>query len=73
MVMRLGGKRNTAKQAYAPECVEGEFSEVHTTILHGLPLWERRMAYFPALELIAKHKIWQQRINIHSGETQKPS
>ena len=29
-------------------------------ILHSLPLWERRMAYFPALELIAKHKIWEQ-------------
>jgi hypothetical protein len=26
-------------------------------ILHSLPLWERRMAYFFALELIAKHKI----------------
>jgi hypothetical protein len=26
-------------------------------MLHNLPLWERRMAYFPALELIAKHKI----------------
>ena len=29
-----------------------------STILHSLPLWERRMAYFPALEIIAKHKIW---------------
>jgi hypothetical protein len=30
------------------------------------------MAYFPALELIAKHKIWEERINIHCGERQKP-
>jgi hypothetical protein len=30
-----------------------------STILHSLPPWERRMAYFPALELIAKHKIWE--------------
>jgi hypothetical protein len=29
-------------------------------MLHGMPLWERRMAYFPALELIAQHKIWEQ-------------
>jgi hypothetical protein len=29
-------------------------------ILHRLPLWERRIAYFTALELIAKHKIWEQ-------------
>jgi hypothetical protein len=31
-----------------------------STILHSLPLWERRMAYFPALELIAKHKTREQ-------------
>jgi hypothetical protein len=31
-----------------------------STILHGLPLCERRMAYFPALELVAKHKILEQ-------------
>ena len=31
-----------------------------STILHGLPLWERRMAYFPALELVAKHKLLEQ-------------
>ena len=30
-----------------------------STIPHSLPPWERRMAYFPALELIAKHKIWE--------------
>jgi hypothetical protein len=30
------------------------------------------MAYFLALELIAKHKILEQRIDIHSGERQKP-
>ena len=30
-VMRLGGERNTHKQAYAPECVEEEFSEVGIT------------------------------------------
>jgi hypothetical protein len=29
-------------------------------ISHSLPLWERRMASFPALELIAQHKIWEQ-------------
>jgi hypothetical protein len=29
-------------------------------MLHSLPLWEQRMAYFPALEVIAKHKIWKQ-------------
>jgi hypothetical protein len=29
-------------------------------MLHSLPLWERRMAYFPAMELIAKHKIMKQ-------------
>jgi hypothetical protein len=28
-------------------------------VLHNPHLWERRMAYFPALELIAKHKIWE--------------
>jgi hypothetical protein len=27
-VMRLGGERNTHKQAYSPECVEEGFSEV---------------------------------------------
>jgi hypothetical protein len=29
-------------------------------MLHSLPLWERRMAYFSILELIARHKIWEQ-------------
>jgi hypothetical protein len=29
-------------------------------MLHSLPLWEQRMAYFPALGLIAQHKIWEQ-------------
>jgi len=29
-------------------------------MLHGLPLWERGMAHFPALELIAKYKILEQ-------------
>jgi hypothetical protein len=29
MVMRLGGKRNTSKQAYSPKCVEEEFCELH--------------------------------------------
>jgi hypothetical protein len=28
-------------------------------MLHGLPLWERGMAHFPALELIAKHKVME--------------
>jgi hypothetical protein len=28
--------------------------------LHSLPLWEQMMAYFYALELVAKHKIWQE-------------
>jgi hypothetical protein len=27
-------------------------------MVHSPHLWERRMAYFPALELIAMHKIW---------------
>jgi hypothetical protein len=27
---------------------------ISTIILHSLPLWERRMGYFPTLELIAK-------------------
>jgi hypothetical protein len=57
---------------YSPECVEGEFSEATYRMLYGMPLWERRMAYFPALELIAKHKIWEQRINIRCTERQKP-
>jgi hypothetical protein len=39
-----------------------------STNLHSLPLWERRMAYFPALVLSDKHKIWEERINIHCGE-----
>ena len=34
-VMRLGGERNTHKQAYSPECVEGKFCEVPPS---GLPL-----------------------------------
>jgi hypothetical protein len=29
-------------------------------MLHSMPLWERRMVYFPALELIAKHMILEQ-------------
>jgi hypothetical protein len=33
-----------------------------------MPLWERRMVYFSILELIAKHKIMGQCINIHCGE-----
>jgi hypothetical protein len=41
-------------------------------MLYGMPLWERRMANFPALELIAKHEIWEQRIYIRCGERQKP-
>ena len=44
-----------------------------STILHRQPLLERRIAYFPALELIAKHKIWEDRVNIHCGERQKPA
>jgi hypothetical protein len=31
------------------------------------------MAYFPALELLAKHRIWEERVNIHCGEMQKAS
>jgi hypothetical protein len=31
------------------------------------------MAYFPALELIAKHEIWEQGVNIHRSERQKPA
>jgi hypothetical protein len=42
-------------------------------MLHSLPLWERRMAYFPALELIAKHEKWEQGVNIHRSEWQKPA
>src|SRR5215208_5739041 len=37
MVMRLGGERNTPKQAYSPECVEGEFSEVRCSNLRAPP------------------------------------
>ena len=29
-------------------------------MLHSLPLWEQMMSYFYALELVAKHKIWQE-------------
>jgi hypothetical protein len=29
-------------------------------MLHSLPLWEQMMAYFPALELFDRHKIWEQ-------------
>jgi hypothetical protein len=36
---------------------KGNSQKSISTILDSLPLWERRMAYFPALELIAKHKI----------------
>jgi len=36
----------------SPKCI--------TTILHSLPLWERRMAHSPALQLVTKHKIWEQ-------------
>ena len=43
-----------------------------STNLHSLPLRERRMAYFPALELSAKHSIWEERVNIHCGEKHKP-
>ena len=39
-------------------------------MLHSLPLWERRMAYFSILELIAKQKIWKQGINIRCSERQ---
>jgi hypothetical protein len=28
--------------------------------VHSPHLWERRMAYFPALELFDRHKIWEQ-------------
>jgi hypothetical protein len=42
-------------------------------MLHSLPLWEQRMAYFHALELTAKHKIMEQRVYIHYGERQKPA
>jgi hypothetical protein len=31
------------------------------------------MAYFPALELLAKHKILEERVYIHCGEMQKAS
>ena len=30
------------------------------------------MAFFPALELLAKHKILEERVNIHCAEMQKP-
>ena len=43
-----------------------------STILHSLPLWERRMTYFPALELIAQHKLLEQRLFMHCRERQKP-
>jgi hypothetical protein len=45
---------------------------ISTIILHSLPLWEQMIAYFPALELIAKHKICEQDIKIPCGERQKP-
>ena len=40
--------------------VEGKFSEYQRQDVHGLALWERKMANFPALELIANHKILEQ-------------
>jgi hypothetical protein len=38
----------------------GNSQKSNYSLLHSLLLWERRMAYFSALELIAKHKIWEQ-------------
>jgi hypothetical protein len=40
-------------------------------MLHGMPVWERTMAYLPALELLAKHKILEEWINIRCGENHR--
>jgi hypothetical protein len=42
----------TSGKETSPKCI--------STILHSLPLWEQRMAYFHALESIARHKLWEQ-------------
>jgi hypothetical protein len=50
----------TQRQLYSLECVKVNSQQVISTILHSPHLWERRMAHFSALELIAKHMIWEQ-------------
>ena len=56
-----------------PSAWKGNSQKSTYRMLYGMPLWERRMAYFPALELIAKHEIWEQGVNIHRSERQKPA
>jgi hypothetical protein len=58
-MMPHGGPDASDQRRYSPKCVEGNSPKSTYRMLHGMPLWERRMAYFPALELIAKHKIWE--------------
>jgi hypothetical protein len=43
-----------------PIAGKGNSQKSISTILHRLPLWERSMAYFSALELVARHTIWEQ-------------
>jgi hypothetical protein len=51
---------------------KGNSQKSISTILHSQNLWERGMAQFPALELIAKHKIGEKLIDIHCGERNRP-
>jgi hypothetical protein len=52
--------KSKQKALIHPSAWKGNSQKSISTILHSLPLRERRMTYFPALELIAKHKIWEQ-------------
>jgi predicted acetyltransferase len=65
--LNLRRRRASLKRIFTP--VRGRYSaQSISRNLHGLSLWEQRMAYSHALELIAKHKIWEERVNIHCGE-----
>jgi hypothetical protein len=52
---------------------KGNSQKSISRIVHGLPLWEQRMAYGPTLELIAKHKVWEQCSNVNYSASGVPA
>jgi NADH:ubiquinone oxidoreductase subunit E len=67
------GLSRGAEDFIHPTSSKGNSHKSISRILNSLPLWEQRMAYLPALELIAKYKIWEERATIHCAERQKPA
>lgn len=60
LMVSISGPPNAEISLFSELRGKGYSPKSTYTLLYGMLLWERRMAYFHALKLIAKHKIWEQ-------------